>query len=75
MVTYLGTDPATQTVQQVATLSSLLTLQALGTRYDPDAGYVAFKTTLPFNSAALIVSSLAEVGSNFKVYGACVTLQ
>lgn len=70
VVTLLG-----NTVQESATVSNLLTLQGLGTRYDPDAGFLAFKTTKQFNAVALQVNSLAAVGSSFKIYGACVTLQ
>jgi hypothetical protein len=63
------------TVQEIATGSSVLQLQALGLLYDPDAAYVEFKTTKPFNSVRVVVGSLASVLSSVKVYGACVTLQ
>ncbi len=63
------------TVQETATTGSLLQLQALGLLYDPDAGYVEFTTTKPFNSVRLVAGSLASVLSRFKVYGACVSLQ
>ena len=70
VVTFLNSQ-----VQESASVSTLLTLQALGTLYDPQAGYVAFRTSKPFNAVSYIVDSLATVGSSFKVYGACVTLQ
>jgi hypothetical protein len=63
------------TVQEIATGGGVLQLQALGLLYDPDAAYVEFKTTKPFNSVRVVVGSLASVLSSVKVYGACVTLQ
>jgi len=63
------------TVQEIASGGSVLQLQALGLLYDPDAAYVEFKTTKPFNSVRVVVGSLASVLSSVKVYGACVTLQ
>jgi trimeric autotransporter adhesin len=62
-------------VQEIASGGSLLHLEALGLLYDPGAAFVEFTATKPFNSAQLIVGSLASVLSSFKVYGACATLQ
>jgi hypothetical protein len=50
-------------------------LQALGLSFDPDATYVEFTTTKPFNSVSVVVGALASALSSVKVYGACVTLQ
>ncbi len=70
VVTRLGS-----TVQETATVSNLLQLTALGTLFDPNEGYVAFKTTKPFNAVQLQVNSLVGAVNNLKVYGACATLQ
>ena len=64
------------TVQETASASNLLDLQALGLlAYDPTAGYAEFTTTKPFDSVAINVQSLLSVLSTVKVYGACVSLQ
>jgi hypothetical protein len=64
------------TVQESVTGSGLLGLDALGLiAVNPDAGYVSFTTTKPFNSVELIATSVASVLGTYKVYDACVTLQ
>jgi PKD repeat protein len=63
------------TVQETATIGSLLQLQALGLLFNPDAAFVEFTTTKPFNAVSLNVGSTVSLLSSFKVYGACVTLQ
>jgi hypothetical protein len=63
------------TAQETATGGSVWQLQALGLSFDPDATYVEFTTTKPFNSVSVVVGALASALSSVKVYGACVTLQ
>ncbi len=64
------------TVQESVTGAGLLGLDALGLiAVNPDAGYVSFTTTKPFNSVELIATSLASVLATYKVYDACVTLK
>jgi len=64
------------TVQESATGSALLGLDALGLiAVNPDAGFASFTTTKPFNSVAIIAGSVASVLATYQVYDACVTLQ
>jgi hypothetical protein len=63
------------TVQDTATTSNLLTLQALGLLSNPNEGFVGFKTTKPFNAVEVDLGSLASVLGSLDVYNACVSLQ
>jgi len=62
-------------VQESATPSSLLGLQALGLLSNPNAGYAGFTTTKSFDSLQLIMTALAGSSAQMNVYGACVSLQ
>ena len=63
-------------VQETATSTGLLGLDALGLiAINPDAGFVDFTATKPFNSVAIVAGSVASVLGTYKVYDACVTLQ
>jgi len=62
-------------VQETATVSNLLTLQALGLLANPNEGFVGFTTTKPFNAVEVDLGQLASVLSSLNVYGACVSLQ
>lgn len=62
-------------VQETAGIGDVLELKALGLLNDPNAGFVEFKTTKPFDSVRVDAGSLASVLSRFRVYGACVSLQ
>jgi hypothetical protein len=64
------------TVQEVATTSGLLTLEALGLlSVNPQAGYVGFVATKPFDAAAVTSSALLTALSSLRVYEMCVSLQ
>ncbi len=63
------------TVQETATTSNLLTLQALGLLNNPNEGFVGFKTTKPFNAVEVDLGQLASVLGTLDVYSACVSLQ
>jgi hypothetical protein len=63
------------TVQDTATTSNLLTLQALGLLSNPNEGFVGFKTTKPFNAVEVDLGSLASVLGTLDVYNGCVSLQ
>lgn len=63
------------TVQQSATISDLLNVTLLGAPSDPNEAFLNFVTTKPFDSVRLDVNSLASVLSQFRVYGACASLQ
>src|SRR5262249_46727630 len=55
------------TVQEIATAGSLLTLNAAGLiSIDPDAGFVNFRTSKPFNQVQLVVGSVAALNSNVR---------
>jgi hypothetical protein len=56
------------TVQDTATTSNLLTLQALGLLSNPNEGFVGFKTTKPFNAVEVDLGSLASVPGTLDVY-------
>lgn len=62
-------------VQESATTSSLLSLQAVGLLNNPNAGYAGFTTTKSFDSVQLVMNPLAGVLTQTNVYGACVSLQ
>jgi hypothetical protein len=63
------------TVQDTATTSNLLTLQALGLLSNPNEGFVGFKTTKPFNAVEVDLGSLVSVLGTLDVYNSCVSLQ
>ena len=64
------------TVQESMTTNGLLSLDALGLiAVNPDAGFLAFTTTKPFNSVAIIAGSLVGVAATYRVYDACVSLR
>ena len=63
------------TVQETATTSNLLTLQAIGLLNNPNEGFVGFKTTKQFNAVEVDLGSLASVLGTLDVYGGCVSLQ
>jgi hypothetical protein len=64
------------TVQESVTGAGLLGLDALGLiAVNPDAGFVSFTTSKPFNTVELIAQSVASVLGTYKVYDACVTLR
>ena len=62
-------------VQETAGIDNLLQIKALGLLNDPNAGFVEFQTTKPFDSVRVDAGSLVSALSRFRVYGACVSLQ
>ena len=63
------------TVQETATVGSMLTLQALGLLSNPNEGFVGFTTSKPFNAVEIDLGQLAAVLASLDVYGSCVSLQ
>lgn len=63
------------TQQEAATAATILGLSALGGSSIPDAGFLGFTTSKPFNAVRIDVGSLLSVADTVNVYGACVTLQ
>jgi hypothetical protein len=62
-------------VQESATRSNLLQLQALGLFSNPDEGWIEFTTTKAFNEVRLDLVSTVGALFTLQVYGACVTTQ
>jgi hypothetical protein len=62
-------------VQETATTSNLLGLQALGLLNNPNEGFTGFTTTKSFDSVRVTVNPLVGLITESDVYGACVSLQ
>jgi hypothetical protein len=63
------------TTQEVADSATLLELMALAGNADPNARFLGFEATKPFNAVRIDVGSLLSVSTTMHVYSACVTLQ
>jgi hypothetical protein len=62
------------TLRETATLSNLLSLQAVGLLNNPNEGFVGFRTSKSFNAVEVDLGSLASLLGTVDVYGACVSL-
>ncbi|HTU65619.1 MAG TPA: hypothetical protein VMF52_06705 [Steroidobacteraceae bacterium] len=61
--------------QETASVNDVLDISALGLLQDPEAAFVGFRATKPFDRARIDLFSVASVLDTKRVYGSCVTLQ